>query len=439
MLAMLATLFSSCNTASGGEEEDEYIQVVRVIDDVNAGGKLTNDKLELVTLRADSVPDGVLSDLESARSKYATVKLYAGDCVVSAKISDTKPEGVGDDEDEDDGVLDPLKLGYVVITAYAEYATGGDYTAAIKKAIEENPGSTLYFPDGSYTITEPIVLPTEPEKSVSIRMSNLTVLRPAEWTDPSVAMIQIGVAGEEGAAFDTDSLDNAIGVSVTGGCVYALGMASGISVESGSNAFIYNVAIKTALYGIQIKEGSRYTNIDNVNVTGNDKSESTGVIVSSSGNTISNMRIASIHCGVKLTETGSDNILRNIHPLCSSTSKSTAGFWDMSDGNVYDVCYSDQFATGFLMESHTKSVYNGCFCYWWTDANDYHVGFRSNGQFNSIIESCKVTHTHRGIETDAYMLVGEDGGQGVVLYPIVGVRSNAYNYVYEQYLKTVKP
>jgi hypothetical protein len=37
------------------------------------------------------------------------------------------------------------------------------------------------------------------------------------------------------------------------------------------------------------------------------------------------------------------------------------------------------------------------------------------------------------------MLVAEEGGQGVVLYPLIGVRSNAYNNVLEQYLKTVKP
>jgi hypothetical protein len=91
------------------------------------------------------------------------------------------------------------------------------------------------------------------------------------------------------------------------------------------------------------------------------------------------------------------------------------------------------------METNTKSVYNGCFCYWWTDANAYHVGFASNGQFNSIINSSKVRHSHAGLETDAYMLVAEEGGQGVVLYPLVGNMSNAYISVLEKYCKTVRP
>lgn len=442
LVSMLVLVFSGCNTGNGADDSSDIVQVVRVIDDVNVGGKLTNERLELVSVRADALPEGTVSDLEEARGKYARVKLYAGDFVVSAKISETKPEGV--EEEETEVEKSPAELGYVLITEYKEYIEGGSYSEAIKKAIEENPGKTLYFPDGTYSITEPIVIPAEPEKSVSIRMSNLCIIRPVEWTDPSLAMVRIGATEEGESTPETVSevappvLDNAIGVSITGGCIYAMGMASGISIEGGTNAFIYNVSIKTALYGIQIK-GNNYANIDNVNITGNDSPESTGVIIEGSGNNLSNMRIASISIGVKLTETGSDNILRNIHPLCSSMSKSTVGFWDLSDGNIYDVCYSDQFATGFLMESNTKSVYNGCFCYWWTGNNGYHVGFRSNGQFNSIVASSKVSHSHRGLETDAYLIVAEDGGQGVVLYPIVSIRSDAHNHVLEQYLKTVQP
>ena len=447
LLSMLlsALLLCACNGKDAVTDDGEYVTVLRIIDDINVGGKFTGDKLEAVTVRADSVPEGTYSSVEELRNKYAAEKLYAGDYVLASKIVDKKP--VGADDDNEDVEIDPLALGYVLITSYSEYVEKGDYSPAIKKAMEEHPRSTIYFPDGTYNFSEPIVISADPAKSVSLKLSNMAIIKPLNWADPTVPLIRVGVS-EEGdtidATVDAAYMTGNESVSITGGCIFGVGTASGISVEGGVGTYIYNVSIKTTPIGIHIKQGpnalgATYVNVDNVNITGNDKRDCIGVLVEGTYNTFSNMRIASINFGVKCTETGSKNIFRNIHPLCGIQSKETAGFWDLSDGNVYDVCYSDQFATGFLMETNTKSVYNGCFCYWWTDANKYHVGFASNGQFNSIIESSKVRHSHRGLDVDAYMLVAEEGGQGVVLYPLVGIGSNAYNNVLDQYCKTVKP
>lgn len=444
-MTLSVLLLSSCNSGEETADNTELVTVLRAIDDINIGGKFTGDRLETVTVRADAVPEGAYSSIEDLRNKFAADKIYAGDYILASKVVDKKPAAATED-DEEEIEIDPLKLGYVVITSYAEYVDKGDYSPAVKKAIEENPRSTIYFPDGIYNFSEPIVISADPTKSVSLRLSNLAVFKPLNWTDPNLPMIRVGVSenGESDASLNDAYIKGSESVSIIGGCIFGVGTASGISVEGGVGTYIYNVAIKTTPIGIHIKKGpnalgATYVNVDNVNITGNDRRDCIGILVEGTYNTFSNMRIASINFGVKCTETGSKNIFRNIHPLCSIQSKETAGFWDLSDGNVYDVCYSDQFATGFLMETNTKSVYSGCFCYWWTDANKYHVGFASNGQFNSIIESSKVTHSHRNLEVDAYMLVAEEGGQGVVLYPLIGVKSNAYNNVLEQYLKTVKP
>ena len=444
-MTLSVLLLSSCNLGEETADNTDLVTVLRAIDDINMGGKFTGDRLETVTVRADAVPEGAYSSIEDLRNKYAADKIYAGDYILASKVVDKKPAGATED-DEEEIEIDPLKLGYVVITSYAEYVDKGDYSPAVKKAIEENPRSTIYFPDGIYNFSEPIVISADPTKSVSLRLSNLAVFKPLNWTDPNLPMIRVGVSenGESDVAVNDAYIKGSESVSIIGGCIFGVGTASGISVEGGVGTYIYNVAIKTTPIGIHIKKGpnalgATYVNVDNVNITGNDRRDCIGILVEGTYNTFSNMRIASINFGVKCTETGSKNIFRNIHPLCGIQSQETAGFWDLSDGNVYDVCYSDQFATGFLMETNTKSVYSGCFCYWWTDANKYHVGFASNGQFNSIIESSKVTHSHRNLEVDAYMLVAEEGGQGVVLYPLVGIRSNAYKNVLEQYLKTVKP
>ena len=443
-----ALLLSACNRENAEVPDEDYVTVVRAVDDIILGNRITNDKLETFNVRADAIPENAITDIAMVRGKFAVCNIYAGDYFFEPKLSDEQPE-VAPEEEKKPIEIDPIEHGYVLITDYKEYVQKGDYAPAIEKAIEENPRSTIYFPDGTYNMTKPIVISADPAKSVSIKMSHMTILKPLNWTDPNLALIRVGVSADGESDTSDIAINNAYmagseSVSITGGCIYCVGMAQGISVEGGVGTYIYNVSIKAAPVGIHVKRGpnalgATYVNVDNVNITGNDSRESIGVLVEGSYNTFSNMRIASINYGVKCTETGSRNIFRNIHPLCSIQTKTTAGFWDLSDGNMYDVCYSDQFATGFLMETNTKSVYNGCFCYWWTDANKYHVGFASNGQFNSIIESSKVRHSHSGLETDAYMLVAEEGGRGVVLYPLVGNMSNAYISVLEQYCKTVRP
>lgn len=457
VLLLVAVFFGafslvSCNNTEKKEDgsndnknSTELVQVLRLVDEIKIGGKFTNDKLQTVTVRADAVPEDAFSDIAELRNKYAVSHMYPGDYITPDKMSDTKPADSEEDGDGSGGAeIDPEALGYIVVSEYKE--PGKSMSDVINGLIEKFPGKTLYFPDGSYSLTAPIVIPADPAKSVSLRLSNNAVISARDWPDKELAMIRIGVDTSETEGVLSESmedagLENARSVYVMGGCILGNGMATGISIEGGKGAYIYNVAIKTTHHGIHVYPGNNeqlatYVNVDNVNITGTDSAESVGVLVEGTHNTFSNMRIASIKFGVVCTETGSDNIFRNLHPLASTAhGKEGAGFWDRSNGNQFDVCYSDQFATGFLMASNTRSVYNGCFCYWYSNANNYHVGFRSEGQFNSIVISGKVSHGHN-VETDAYLLVGEDGGEGIVLYPLDSTRSNKYEYVLKQYCKT---
>ena len=457
MLGML--LLTSCNTEEPVAEEGgevDYVLAVRVIDDIKIGGKLTNDRLEIVRVHPDAVPEGVISDLSDLRGKYAASQINVGDFVTAAKLTDKKPEGAVEEEEEPEiEEIDPYELGYVIITKYeSEVGENNDYATAIQKAIDENPGRTIYFPDGHYPIKTPIYIPAEADKSVSLRLSNLAVITATSWADKTQAMIQIGCkqesAPEEDAenepatasvAMDEFDFSEQRSISIIGGCLDGSSMASGISVGGGKDTYIYNVSIKSIFYGIHIlyadnELGATWVNVDNVNITGYETVESVGVLVEGTYNTFSNMRIASVNYGLLCTETGSNNIFRNLHPLVVGMNNVyTVGFWDKSDGNNYDVCYSDQFSAGYRVEENTRSVMNGGFCYWWTERNNYHVGYESTGKFNSIIVSGKVSHGHN-VETDAYLYIGEEGGQGVVLFPISSVQSDKYLYMLEQHCKT---
>ncbi len=486
-LCMLSGVLSmiSCNKTGDDEnestEELETVEVLRLVDDVKYGARFTNDKLATVTVRADAVPEGAITDMNDLRAKYAAVSLSAGDYITPAKLTNKKPADAKDEDDDGKAEMDYMSLGYVVITDYKAENPREDYSHIINRAIAENPGATIYFPDGNYNITAPIVIPADPEKSVSLRLSNLAVIKAMSWEDTSLPMIRMGVEDETAAAtegteelptMDEAGLSEQRSTYIIGGCIYGNGMASGISIEGGKDTLLYNVSIKSvADFGIHVHYGNNelgatYANIDNVNITGDDSAGSIGVLVEGTHNTFANMRIYRIQYGTYCTETGSNNIFRNLHPLASTGhGDESVSFYDKSDGNNYDICYSDQFSTGFVMHENTRSVYNGSFCYWYNQANGYHVAFRAVGAYNSIWVGGKSAQSSSHVlDTDACMLVckeddpetkdvdesitevlwgSEDeapsqdvAGKGVVIYPIYANTSKAYNYILKYYSRT---
>jgi hypothetical protein len=157
--------------------------------------------------------------------------------------------------------------------------------------------------------------------------------------------------------------------------------------------------------------------------------------------TLTNMRMCHMTIGIKLS--GSNNVLRNIHPLFVNTdNRWSTGFYDESDGNFYDVCYSDQYAISFYMAKNTRSIYNGCFGYWYAGNKDkitgkegHQYGFYAAEEFNSIVRDTRITlNANYASACDLTYLRVEDNptvnrvepegarpvshkGVGVVLYP----------------------
>ena len=63
--------------------------------------------------------------------------------------------------------LSPKQKGYVVVTDYIKNDGKKDVSDAIQKIIDNNPNRTIYFPDGTYLISKPILTPADPKKSVA--------------------------------------------------------------------------------------------------------------------------------------------------------------------------------------------------------------------------------------------------------------------------------
>ncbi|MBE6593396.1 MAG: hypothetical protein E7642_05320 [Ruminococcaceae bacterium] len=418
------------------EAPDTLVEVLRFVKDVKAGEAITEDALELVSLRDVDIPINAMKDKSAIVGKYAVSDLFKGDFVFPIKLSATPLEN---DEDVEFPDEDLTEINYTLITKYHSLAKDGDYTAAIKKAIEENPAATIYFPDGEYGISETIVIPAGAEKGVSFRLSNFATIKALNWTDKSAPMIRIGV--ESATAEGEKDIFDIRNTYIMGGVIDAAGKASGISLEGGYDITLSNITIANAYNGLTVKcapneLGATCADIENVNVIGTKEKGSIGVLVEGTHNTFTNMKISDVQYALKCTETGSNNVFRSIMAIGTALSGTdNAGFWDLSDGNQYDICYSDQFATGFLISERARSVYNGCAASWWSADNDYHVGFRAEGKLNSTILYSRVQHEHE-VATDAYLLVGADGGSGNVQYPIVQIVSDEYASVLDKYCDT---
>ncbi|MBR2431420.1 MAG: hypothetical protein IKB23_00710 [Clostridia bacterium] len=314
-------------------------------------------------------------------------------------------------------------LGYLIITDHVKANTGEDVSDAIQKIIDENPHRTIYFPDGEYILSKPICTPADPRIAVSLELSCFAILRASDDWSSDEAMVRLG--GKY--AFNNIHLCGS-NYYFKGGIIDGNKIAKGISIDSGRETLISHVSIKNTTLGIHIKRGansgSSDADIDNVNITGNRKVGSIGVYLEGLDNTLTNMRIAAIQTGVLLHSGG--NFLRNIHPLGGVKqdepeyyANSCAFRETTRGGNFYDSCYSDNFAVGFESAPNAKCVYNDCFCYWYSPLGDCQVGFRAKGKFNSMIKNAKVSFNGKSEpQFNAFLQVEEEGGNGVVMFPM---------------------
>lgn len=284
--------------------------------------------------------------------------------------------------------MDSYSKGYIIVTDYLTPGTGEDVSDIIQNLIDSNPNRTIYFPDGVYTIAKPILTPAHPKKSVDLRLSNFACIKASEdWTSDE-AMIRLGA---KDAANDINTPGSNYGF--TGGIIDASGKAKAISIDGGRETRITEVSIKNAEIGIHIKHGansgSSDADIRDVNITGNNSLSSIGLLIEGYDNTATNMRIASVFTGVEVRSGG--NMLRNIHPLYIihpnhyDNYAESVGFRVCHGMNWFDYCYSDQFARGF--DTDGGGILKNCFCWWYSDREDTHIGIRSRTPFYGSIDT----------------------------------------------------
>ena len=413
---------SGDNSGAGTEEK---VTVVRLKENIKYGSKVTEAKIEEVQVNKADLPEGTILNKDDVLGKYTTTEMYAGEYFLPVKLADKRPTNVDENGDtvvEDDGIINFLDAGYVMVTDYLKPDTGADVSEAIQKLIDENPNRTLYFPDGVYLLSKPITTSADPAKTVSFKLSNFAHFKAMDtWETRSEPLFKLG------ATDMTDEFASATyHYSLEGGIFDGSDKADAIWVMGAGNVSIRYSSIKNTVVGIHVKandaEGNGPTvDVHTVNIVGSGTVDSYGVILDTNDNTLTNMRIASNLIAIKLT--GSENFLRNLHPLFIFEAplnnvevyKQSVAFYDEGKQNFYDNCYNDQFATGFYFSKDTASIMDCCFNYWYSEKYAVHNSYVCEGQFNGIIRysSSDVGHADKGTECN-FLLVGEAGGKGTI-------------------------
>jgi hypothetical protein len=412
MMLGATVALSSCNGAETPEVTETAdptegkVSVVRALIVMEAGTKVERRNFEEVWVDEGSVPADAFATIGDVVNKFLTVKVYPGDMLVPDKVGkliSSDANGSNFSEDHKD---------YVLVTEYTD-GVSGDVSDKIQQAIDENPNKTIYFPDGRYNIAKPIQTSADPAKAVSLKLSAYAVVSAMasdKWTADS-SLFELG-------AKDNNKDMSAV-VCFEGGVLNADSKCNGLAIVGG-NVLVNNVSFKKGLTGIIIRDGAR-ADVDSCVIAGADGKKSVGVLMEGEESTLTNMRICSIITGVKLT--GSNNVLRNIHPLGGTPDMiESTGFWDSSkDGNFYDICYSDQFANSFRLDTGAPSVFSGCFGYWYDGSNGNHYGFLAEAPFNALVINTRISLNsgHKSACDLSYLVAEKEGGTGLVIYPRV--------------------
>ena len=121
-----------------------------------------------------------------------------------------------------------FEQGILFVGNYVPPNTGRDVSDDLQRIIDENPNRSLYFPDGEYLLAKPILTPAHPERSVSLKLSDFTVLRAMEGWSHGEAMVRLGGKDAANNIYVPGS-----NYGIEGGIIDASGVARAISIDGG--------------------------------------------------------------------------------------------------------------------------------------------------------------------------------------------------------------
>lgn len=295
-----------------------------------------------------------------------------------------------------------------------------DNYAVIQNLINNNPLCSLYFPKGTYLISQTLITSATNSNKVFFKLDENAIIKAtSDFTgDFVIDFGGSGTANSFGNSFNKTGID--------GGKIDGNSVAGGILVEKIHCAIIQNVNIINGVKnGIQIDQSdgnSSDANLNNINIFGaeDDVEGRTAIVLNGYDNTLTNIRTCGYHSGVEINSGG--NILTNIHPLFgydnSNTYSTTVGFKINGSDNIFDKCYSDNFSTAFYFVGEKANQFSNIYImYFSSGVTDPHIAFRCTTEsLVSKMTNVKITYPDNGINRGIVI----DGGTYPSIYYIGG-------------------
>ena len=442
----LVLAICSCNSKENTDSNTEVaatgrtpteVTVLRVKDGIEKGSKITSAKFEEVTLPSDQICVGAISDPEAVIGKYAAIDFEDGDFFVEKYISVEKVELEQVKAEFENNDFGFKEYGFVVVTDYVTPNTGKDLYPELQKIFNatQSKNKVIYFPDGEYIISKPLLTASTGTQSICIKLSNNAVIKASDdWERGSGAMIKLGA---------TSQLNNIdiIGANyyIEGGIIDGNGRANGVSIDFGRETSVRNITIINTVIGLHWNHYGSVVDSDaeNITIIGNGAPGSVGLQVEGSDSTFTNMRISNVQIGVNILSPA--HILRNVRVTYVSDSRLDAsyesgyGFIAADHRCWFDTCVSDGFSTAFSIAK--KSTLSECVAKW-TEiyGSGKQVAVKNHhGDFNCVIRS--VVAEFCAPKEKCEYLVAPSGGPGAIYDPIFD--ENAVNgSTYKEYLKS---
>ncbi len=385
---MVGIVPMTASEAAAEGSKPETVTVAKLTKDAPRGTVITEEYVELVTLKNVNVPANVISDPEEIYAKYAKRDLYAGEFISNDQLSSSPVRSVNPDllvkpitENKDD---------YVVVTDYVVPNTGEDLSVYLQDLIDKNPKRTIYFPDGVYTIARPLTTSAAGKGSTSIQLSDGATIKAAkgtEWKDVGGdALICLGASAPANDIVSVGSYYTVIGGTLDGN-----GVTSGISIDSGRETVVRNICIKNAKVGISVKDGANGKSSDcdfeDITIIGQGKSGSVGVEVIGYDNTFSNIRIYNMKTGMHVTSGG--NLIKNIYIFNDEDAflgkSTTVGIYSKENSRI-NLCHTVNCSVGFQFGA--GSAVWDCTSTWTTSKITTQHMFTFTGN-NLVTSACK--------------------------------------------------
>lgn len=384
-----------CAEDAAAEVTDAKVSIVIVVKNIEVNTKIQADMVELKEFDNINIPKNAIYSLDEVVGKYSAVDLYAGEYVYKEKLSNVSVK-----VEETKAPLQTTAINkedYVNVAEYFSPNSGKDVAKSIQEIINANPNRTIYFPDGEYLISSPIVTDGRVAKSVSLYLSDGAIIKASKNWKSEMAMIRLGgVNTEDGAAHSIDGVGSYY--SMLGGIVDGNGVANGIAIEGGRETLVKNVLIKNTKVGLSIPKaevyGSTDADVDDVTIVGTGEEGSKGLYVEGFDCTVTNVNIYDVEIGVHLT--GGGTLMKDINvfnknpeKLTDAKYKKTVGFFEEEHGNWYYDCTVENYATAFKLVG-TLSEVDRCLIKWTTSKGGTQTAFEIVGEWHLIIGNCKV-------------------------------------------------